>query len=794
MKKRIFQIAKELNISHLEIMSFLKDSGVSVSSHMAPVEKDVYETILNEFSKEKQQIDRLRKEKARQAIVADAFEADTVEVKEEEKSPVEEEKPPKEESVEKTSEIKLKIIKQADTVKSEQKKEKKEESRKEISSNVADKKILKKETKIDKSKLKSIDISSIAEKINKSKKQSSPKKIDSNILNKSLAGNKKQKKKRKEKSVDENAESLTGNTIKVPEYTTVDELSRTMDIPSQEVILKCMEMGMMVTVNQRLDMDSIIMISDEFDFEVEELKDIDESTDMEDDEYLDVEKLSRPPIVTIMGHVDHGKTSLLDFIRNENVVAGESGGITQHIGAYEVALEDDKKITFLDTPGHAAFTAMRSRGANLTDISIIVVAADDSVMPQTIEAINHSQAANVPIIIAINKIDRPEANIDKIKKGLSEQNILVEDWGGKYQCSNISAKTGEGVNELLDKIIIESDMLDLKAPVDCPAKGIVIESRLDKGLGAIATVLIQSGTLKKGDSFLCGTQVSKVREILNERGKKIDSAYPSDPVQILGFTEVPKAGETFKHITNEREAKKIALSRSRIEREAEQRRFKKLTLDQIGKNISMGVTNELDIIVKGDVDGSIEALCDSLMGLSTDEVAVNILHKSVGMITENDVTLAGASNAVIVAFHVGTSPEAASIAKEQGIEIRNYSIIYEAIEEIKLALEGLLEPEEKEEPLGYAEVRDQFKIPKIGIIAGCYVTNGKAVRNAFLRVLRDNEVIHEGKLTSLKRFKDDVGEVQENFECGIGVENFYDFHDKDIIEIYEITKIKRKLK
>jgi translation initiation factor IF-2 len=494
-----------------------------------------------------------------------------------------------------------------------------------------------------------------------------------------------------------------------------------------------------------------------------------------------------------MGHVDHGKTSLLDFIRDANVVAGESGGITQHIGAYEVLLDRGKKITFLDTPGHAAFTAMRARGAQVTDLVILVIAADDDVMPQTKEAIDHAKAAEVPIIIAINKIDVPNANPDKIRKSLGELNILVEEWGGKYQCQEISAKNGQGVEELLDKILLEAEVLELKATQKSEAKGIVIESRLDKGLGAVATVLIKKGTLFKGDGFVCGNQFGKVRALMNERSQKLTEALPSDPVQILGFDDVPKAGDTFTVFKDEREAKRIATERAQLTREAEHRRFRKITLDQIGKKISSGEVRELDIIIKGDVDGSIEAVSDSLMELSTDEVSVKILHRSVGMITESDVSLAAASNAIIIAFNVKSSPEAKTMAKSIGVDIRNYSIIYEAIQEVKLALEGLLEPEEVEKALGYADVREKFKIPKLGVIAGCYIKEGRVVRNALLRVKRNGEVLHTGKLTSLKRFKEDVADVTEGYECGIGVEGFIDFNEGDIIEVYEIKEIKRSL-
>ncbi len=567
-----------------------------------------------------------------------------------------------------------------------------------------------------------------------------------------------------------------------------------MDVSVNEVIMSCMSMGLMVTINQRLEMESMMLIADEFGFEIDTIKDVVvDMVELKSDDKDDKNATPRAPVVTVMGHVDHGKTSLLDFVRNDNVVAGEAGGITQHIGAYEVTLENSKKITFLDTPGHAAFTAMRARGAQVTDIVVIIVAADDSVMPQTIEAIDHARAASVPIIVAINKIDRPESNSDKIKQQLTEQKLVVEDYGGNIQCSEISAKTGIGIPELLDKILLEAEMLDLKANAEISAKGTVIESRLDKGLGAVATVLVEKGTLRKGDIFICGTQYSKVRALLNERGVRVESAGPSDPVQVLGFEEVPNAGDGLNVMKDEREARRIALQRSQLKREAEQRRFKHLTLDQIGQQISHGELQNLDIVVKGDVDGSIEALSDALMALSNKEVAVNIIHRSVGMVNENDVTLCTASGAIILAFNVGVSNEAKYIAKQNGIDIRNYSVIYDAVNDVKLALEGLLRPDKIEEALGVAEVRNVFKIGRKDVIAGSYVKNGKAIRNALLRIERDEEIIHEGKLTSLKRFKDDVNEVNTGFECGIAVEGFDKFIEGDLIKFYEIVEVKRTL-
>ena len=827
-KKRIFQIAKELNISHLEIIQFLKNHGTEVDSHMAPVTPETYDEILLEFSKDKLQIERHRKEQARKAVVSkihkkeieDPAFAGTLA-----KPPVRKLKTSlNEEKLALSAKLKDasdKLTKEKKAVADKEKAEAKIKTVKpEINGSTAAK------TKLDTAKsekndndtikltrvsanehahpphrkLKKISIQDIADKINQTKRRSPKGKGDASKpqikqplpqFGKSVS---KKKSKKKEKNIDVETSDIV-KSIKVPEFTTVDELAQSMDVTVQEVIMACMGLGLMVTINQRMDMDNIIMIADEFGFDVETVTEFEEEkTSHEEDTEEDIKNaMERAPVVTIMGHVDHGKTSLLDFIRDANVVAGESGGITQHIGAYEVILDSGKKITFLDTPGHAAFTAMRARGAQVTDLVIVIIAADDDVMPQTKEAIDHAKAAEVPIIIAINKIDVPNANPDKIRKSLGELNILVEEWGGKYQCQEISAKNGQGVEELLDKILLEAEVLELKANQKTEAKGIVIESRLDKGLGAVATVLINKGTLFKGDGFVCGNQFGKVRALMNERSQKLTQAYPSDPVQILGFDEVPKAGDTFTVFKDEREAKRIATERAQLTREAEHRRFRKITLDQIGKKISSGEVRELDIIIKGDVDGSIEAVSGSLMELSTDEVSVKILHRSVGMITESDVSLAAASSAIIIAFNVKSSPEAKTMAKSIGVEIRNYSIIYEAIQEVKLALEGLLEPEEVEKALGYADVREKFKIPKLGVIAGCYIKEGRVVRNALLRVKRDGEVLHTGKLTSLKRFKEDVADVTEGYECGIGVEGFKDFNEGDVIEVYEIKEIKRSL-
>ena len=795
--RRVFEVAKELNISHIEIINFLAAKDIKVTL-MSPIENAEYSDILEHFYQEKNQIDRLRKEKARLNVIHHNQEQDMITEKQQA-----EEDAAEETSKENEGE-KLDVDKTDNTLDSKieiKKKDDKSLEKKEVKpvkseSKVIDPKIEKNDTS---RKLKKVDISSIIDKINTTKKKqdsNSSNQIKTSVSQLSKKATKKKKTKKEEvELIDENEKRI----ISIVEFSTVDELAQSMDIPVQDVIMKCMGLGLMVTINQRLDMDTMIMVADEFEVEIKEEK---ESVDLEEsisditDEYEEDDSLavSRPPIVTVMGHVDHGKTSVLDYIRNENVVAGESGGITQHIGAYEVKLKSGKKITFLDTPGHEAFTAMRARGAQLTDLVVIVVAADETkIMPQTIEAFDHAQAANVPIIVAINKIDRPSSDSNLIKQKLSEKNILVEEWGGKYQSAEISAKVGTGMDDLLEKIILEADLLDLKAREDIPARGVVVEARLDKGFGSIATVLVKKGTLKVGDIFICGSQSSKVRALLNERNVKVENAGPSDPVQVLGFGDVPNAGEEFIIMKDEREARNIAQKRAQLKREAEQRRFRKVTLDQIGKEISKGKVKELNIIIKGDVDGSIEALSDSLMSLSTDEVSVKIVHRSTGNINDNDVTLASASQAVILGFNIKTSPEAKLKSKELEVDIRHYAIIYEAIEEVKLALEGLLEPEKVEEVTGYAAVLQQFKIPKIGIIAGASVKSGKVVRNSMLRVKREDELIHEGILTSLKRFKDDASEVKEGYECGIGVQGFTDFHEGDIIEVYEIKEIKRTL-
>ncbi len=581
--------------------------------------------------------------------------------------------------------------------------------------------------------------------------------------------------------------------LKLTEFVTVAELATMMNISVTEVISACMSLGLFVSINQRLDAETINIVADEFGYTVEFVSiEIQEAIE-EEEEDSEENMLPRPPIVTVMGHVDHGKTSLLDSIRKTNVIAGEAGGITQHIGAYNVKLADGRTITFLDTPGHEAFTAMRARGAQVTDIAIIIVAADDSVMPQTIEAINHASAAGVPIVFAINKIDKPGANPDKIREELANMNYLVEEWGGKYQCQEIAAKKGLNIEELLEKVLLEAELLELKANPHKKATGSIIESSLDKGRGYVATVLVQSGTMRVGDVILAGQYFGHVKAMFNERGEKLAEAGPSEPALILGLNGAPQAGDKFNVMANEKEARQLANKREQLQREQGLRTQKHITLDEIGRRIAIGNFQELNVIVKGDVDGSIEALADSLIKLSTDEIQVNIIHKAVGQITEGDVLLAAASNAIIVGFQVRPSMSARKLAEKEQIDIRLYSVIYQAIEELKAAMEGMLSPEIKEEVISTVEVLETFKISKVGTIAGCIVRDGKIVRNAKVRVIREGIVVYTGELGSLKRFKDDVKEVAKGFECGLNIENYNDIRVGDMIEAYQEVEVKKTL-
>jgi len=582
------------------------------------------------------------------------------------------------------------------------------------------------------------------------------------------------------------------NTIKVTEFISVSELATMMEVSATDVISTCMNLGLFVSINQRLDAETMALVADEYNYKVEFVSaEVQEAIKEDEDKPEDLE--DRSPIVTVMGHVDHGKTSLLDHIRKTNVIAGEAGGITQHIGAYNVALEDGRKITFLDTPGHEAFTAMRARGAQVTDVAIIIVAADDSVMPQTVEAINHASAAGVPIVFAINKIDRPSANPEKIKEQLAAMNYMVEAWGGKYQSQDISAKAGQGIEELLEKVLLEAELLDLKANPNKVSTGTVIESSLDKGRGYVSTILVENGTMRVGDVILAGSYFGHVKAMYNERGNRVQEAGPATPVLILGLNGAPQAGDKFNTMESDKEAKDIANKREQLQREQGLRTQKHITLDEIGRRIAIGNFQELNVIVKGDVDGSIEALSDSLIKLSTEEIQVNIIHKGVGQISETDIMLAAASNAIIVGFQVRPSISARRIAEKEEIDIRLYSIIYDAINEIKDAMEGMLSPEIKEEVVATIEIRETFKITKVGTIAGCMVKDGKINRNHKIRLIRDGIVIYSGELGSLKRFKDDVKEVATGYECGLNITNFNDIKVGDIVEAYEQVEVKKKL-
>lgn len=834
---RIFQIAKELNISHTEILSFLKNKGVDVTSHMSPIDETAHQLILAEFAKDKANVERYRKDQVRREIhdtrvkerQATGKKLKLLSLDEQRRLERIEDQKAKDAEIAKKKKIK------EEQRKLEFEKIEAEKSKKDHKAATVDGKKPVKDVKTISDKPETIDEGkkkkAVAESTDpkpKSLQKHKLRKINlSNIESRGGAGFKKggkiekkdttatqktkdrvrqtlakidsrKRKKSYKKDRFERDDSISTDTInkvKISEFSSVDELSSILNVPSSEIIKTCFGLGMMATINQRLEWDVIEILAEEFGFTVEkETTDGGELFSFEATEEDIENAVPRAPVVTVMGHVDHGKTSILDYIRHENVVAGESGGITQHIGAYKVESEGGKTITFIDTPGHEAFTAMRARGAQITDIVVLVVAADDAVMPQTIEAIDHAKAAGAPIVVAINKIDKPGIDIDRVKRELADHNVLVEDWGGKVQSIPTSAKNGDGIDDLLSAILLEAEMLELKANRDCLAKGTVIDSRLDKGYGPVATVLIQKGTLKIGEPFLCNNYPGKVRAIMNERGKRIKNAYPSDAVQILGFEKVAQAADIFVTIENERDLKRIASERQRRRREIEQKKIVSFTLDSMSLMIKEGQVKELPIIIKGDVDGSIEALAETLLKLNTGEVGINVIHKAVGMVSESDVLLAEASKAVIVGFNVQVGSNAKLQAKRTGVEIRTYKIIYKAVEEIKLALEGLLEPEEKEKIVGKAVVLTQFKIPKIGFIAGAKVEEGIITRNAIARLIRDDEIIFEKQaITSLKRFKDDVKEVKEGLECGIGLEGVKKYIENDIIEVYEIIKIKRKL-
>ena len=820
---RLNKLVKEFNVSVDRIFVFLESKGIKDLKPNSKVSHDVYMDLLGEFDSEKKaklSAELLAKEKelARAEEIIKQQEA-------EEKAKVEQEK--KKLATEKAEELKKKentqklIDKQDLALENEVSTNKDEDL---IKANAAklkgvtttgekiDLNKFKKPDKSDKKKRTRIVKSKIDTKKFKkprlSKKETfeiSPEEAQKRVretLAKLQGGGKTSSvKNRRDKrqahreivAEETSQKAALNQTIKIAEFATASELASMMNVSVTDIVTTCMGLGMMISINQRIDAETIQMLAEDFGYQVEFVgADVQESIE----EIIDSEDqmITRSPIITIMGHVDHGKTSLMDYIRETNVIAGESGGITQHIGAYEVTLDTGKKISFLDTPGHEAFTAMRARGAKITDIVVVVVAADDRVMPQTKEAISHAQAAGVPIIFAINKIDRDTADPEKIKGELAEMNLLVEDWGGKYQSQDISAKTGSGVPEILDKILLEAEMLDLKANYNRLAKGTVIEASLDKGKGYLSTILVQTGTLKVGDYVLAGSFSGKVKALLDERGETRQDAGPSTPVVLLGLDGAPTAGDEFHVMESEQEAKKIASRRAQLQREQSVRTQKHLTLDEIGRRIALGGFQEINIIVKGDVDGSIEALSDSLLQLSTDEIKVNIIQKAVGQISESDVMLAAASDAIIIGFQVRPSLKARKLAEIEQIDIRLYSIIYKAIEELKLAMEGMLSPDFEEKIVCNIEVRDIFKISKVGTIAGCMVLDGSLTKNTGVRVIRDGVVVYSGNLSSLKRFKDDVNEVKKGFECGISIEKYNDIKVGDIIEGYAEVEIKRSLK
>ena len=821
-KVRIFQIAKELNLSHTDILNFLKARNIKVSSHMSPVDEATHKEIMNEFAKDKEQVDRFRKEQVRREIhdtklrkqqesgkkleLLSLTKQREIEKKENQKAK-DEKKLADARSIEKSKKQKAKDLAKLELQATSQKKDNGSPKKDNNEFKSKKQKELKKKFKPSK-KLRTIDLSDIQSEIgsnsgskqNKNRNQKQDEKMQGSIKTKvkgilakmDTKTKKKQYKKSKSKVEELNTDPEVKPEIKIAEFSNVEELSKIFNVTSSDVIQTCIELGMLVTKNQRMDWDMIELLSDHFGFNAEKIEDIGEdifTIEQTEEELKDAEE--RAPIVTVMGHVDHGKTSLLDYIRKTNVASGESGGITQHIGAYKVEY-NDKNLTFLDTPGHEAFTAMRARGAQVTDIVILVVAADDAVMPQTIEAISHTKAAGVPMIVAINKIDKPGADVEKVRRSLSENDVLVESWGGKIQDIEISALKGDGIDKLMEGLLLETDVLELKANYKIPAKGSVVDSRLDKGLGPVGTVLIQHGTLRVGDPFICGVYQGKVRSISNENGKRLKLAGPSDAVQIQGFDHVPQAADLFAVIEDEKQIKRISGERQRIKREIEQKKIA-FSLDQMSTLIKEGSVKSLPIIIKGDVDGSVEALAESLEKIKTSEVGIKVVHKNVGMVTESDVLLAEASKAVIIGFHVQVNSNARLQANQAGVDIRTYNVIYQAVEELTLALEGMLEPDKVESSMGKAQVLTQFKIPKIGFIAGCKVTEGKVIRNGKARVIREGEIFFEGLINSLKRHKDDAKEVKDGLECGIGVEGVKKFIEGDVIEVYEIKEVKRKL-
>ena len=790
-KRRIYQVAKEFRISSEALIGMLTKLGHDVSTHMNAIDDDVIEQVRAEFEKEKDAVKREYVKKIRAA-------------REKAKAPA----AGKGKKAEGKAKPATKPATKAKAAKTGAKATARAKTKAPATAKTKAKSPAKKAEKapvaVPKPAAPAARPSAAAKKPSKPEKGKRGKKrrprVDQKTVEETVrrtmaatAGERRPRRKRRKARPDG---TIVEEEMKVqiPEFSSVAELAEALAVPANDVIKKCLDLGLMVTINQRLDEDTILLLADEFGEEIEFIKEYGEDIlEKEEEEALgDAEQVPRSPVVVVMGHVDHGKTLLLDYIRSTNVVAGESGGITQHIGAYEVQLPEHS-VTFLDTPGHEAFTAMRARGAQVTDIVVLVVASDDGVMPQTLEAIDHAKAAGVPVIVALNKSDLPAANPDKVRAELSNHGLVVEEWGGDTVAIETSAKTGEGVDKLLDMVLTQAELLELKAVAEGPARGVVVEVEKERGRGVVTTVLVQSGTLKVGDSFVVGLASGKVRALYNERGKNVDEAGPSQPVQISGLNGVPQAGDVLAVVLDDGLAKEISAKRSQQQWERQTRFQHRVTLEDLHKQIVEGAVKELRIVIKGDVDGSVGALADALERLSTEEVKVEVIRKAVGAVTETDVLLAAASNAIIVGFHIGATVRVRELARRERVEIRLYRVIYEAVEDIRAAMEGMLEPERREVVAGTAEVRETFKVPGRGIIAGCYVLSGTVKRNAKCRVIREEMVVLEGKIDSLKRFKDDVREVQQGFECGIGVEGLIDLEQGDLIEVYDIEEIARKL-
>ena len=828
---RLNKVLKELNISLDRAVEFLSSKKIDIEPRpTSKIDQETYSLLLAEFQtdksdkdkleeintqkkkelEEKQTIEEKLQEKSDEKLVVEEEAPKEIESKTEISKPVqeklekeEEKKDPKDSSKIQTNFQKLTGLKKTGEVidldsikkKEDQVEESKKRRRKRISKDVSQPKgLTNKFSKDNKSKNLNQKVEPTDDEIQKQIRETLEKLQGKSSKSKGAKYRKDKRDQHKLKSEEELAQQAEeSKKIKITEFITVGEIATLMEVSSNDIISACMSLGIMVTMNQRLDAETLSVVADEFGFELDFVKtDIEEEKE-EVEEEDDTENLKeRSPIVTVMGHVDHGKTSLLDYIRKSSVTEDESGGITQHIGAYSVSV-NSKKITFLDTPGHEAFTAMRARGAQITDIVIVVIAADDNIMPQTKEAISHAQAGGVPIIFAINKIDKEGANPDKVKESLASMNLVVEDWGGKIQSQDISAISGKGIDELLEKVLLEAEIMDLKANPDKLSTGTILEAYLDKGRGYVSTVLVQNGSLKIGDYILAGKTSGKVKAMFDESGNSLEVAQPSTPVSVLGLDGAPQAGDQFKVLEDEKEAKQIAAKRTQLVREQSVRTQKHLTLDEIGRRIAIGDFQEFNVIIKGDVDGSVEALTDSFQNLSTEEIQVNIIFKGVGAITESDVLLASASDAIIIGFNVKPTQSARKLSEKEQIDIRSYSIIYDAINDLKDAMEGMLSPEMKEENTGEAEVRDTFKISRIGTIAGCMVTSGKILRNSSVRVVRGDEQIFEGKLLSLKRFKDDVKEVAKGYDCGIQINDFNDLEVGDLIKCYQEIAVKKKL-